>query len=459
MTEPTADHGEDRRLHPVIGALAQVAAMQFGNLGFFAPDGVLDLPIHLGPVRAIRLEVPAGQDLQLQSIGIDAVGVNDIVEVALVGASSWQYGDEQAFDPARLFDFDLPTGTVIHTRVDDPAWVQVRFSRALTVRRLRLRNASVETGRQARGLRISARSRWRTRVIYDGRVQLREWRDLVEKAKVDIGSDEGALALLEVLDLTVRGKYARAHRSLASGVGSEQHRRWLRDALNDELLPSRGLEWTAHGPRRPFRSWSEAERLDYVRETAGVIEALQSLSPDVCLGFGSVLSVVRDRALIPHDDDLDVIIAFDGGEAATLADALRRVEEHMRPLGYEVTGGFAAHRHVRRPGRKAIDVFVGVFEGESISWYPGARGGLTRTIVFPPTSADLLGVTCPIPAQPEIYLERLYGQGWRVPDPYFNHAWNLAAYADIAGTRPPAVARPVADDGAVELEGHQRPRP
>ena len=77
-----------------------------------------------------------------------------------------------------------------------------------------------------------------------------------------------------------------------------------------------------------------------------------------------------------------------------------------------------------------------------MSWYPGARGGLTRAIVFPPGSADLLGVTCAIPAQPEVYLERLYGEGWRVPDPYFSHAWNVAAYADIRGAPVASGRRP-----------------
>ena len=39
----------------------------------------------------------------------------------------------------------------------------------------------------------------------------------------------------------------------------------------------------------------------------------------------------------------------------------------------------------------------------------------------------------------EVYLERLYGDGWRVPDPHFSHAWNLSAYADITG-RPTTAA-------------------
>jgi hypothetical protein len=428
----------DAKLPPnsTVDALIRVAAARFTDLGFLAPDGLLDLPLDLGRVQSIRLDLPPGEVLQLQSIGIDAQGADDTAGVAQVRASSWHEGYERTFEPARLFDIDRPTGTVIHTEADHPAWVEVRFSHALTVTRVRVRNVSVDTARRARGLRVSVRRWWRTRVIYDGGAQLRAWRGLLKKAKAGVESEPEAVALLDVLDLTVKGEYGRAHRSLASHVSDERSRHWFRAAVNEELLRSRGLEWTVHGPQRPFRSWSEEERLDYVRDSAAVVQALQSLTPNVCFGFGSVLSVVRDKALIPHDDDLDIIVGFEPDEAATLTDGLRRVEEHLRPMGYEVSGRFAAHRHVRRPGRKRVDVFVGVFEAESISWYPGARGGLTREIVFPTGSADLLGVPCSIPAQPEVYLERLYGKGWRVPDPYFSHAWNLSDYADITGAPP-----------------------
>ena len=446
-----ADPDEGLPPHPTVDALIRVAAARFIDLGYLGPDGLLDLPLDRDRVLAVRLAVPIGQSLQLQTIGIDAEGVEEMAAVAQVRASSWRGDDGHGFDPARLFDFDRPTGTIIHTQAEHPAWIEVRFRRPVKLTRLRLRNVSVETARQARGLRISVRTRWRTQVIYDGGAQLRAWRKLVAKAKVGVESDADTLTLLDVLDLTVKGEYARAHKILASRVSDERRRRRFQAAVNLEILPSRGLEWTVHGPQRPFRSWSEEERVDYVRDSDGVVQALRSLTPNVCFGFGSVLSVVRDRALIPHDDDLDIIVGFEAEEAATLSHALGLIEEHLRPLGYEVTGGFAAHRHVRRPGRKRVDVFVGIFEGESISWYPGARGGLTRPIVFPPGRAELLGIPCSIPAQPELYLERLYGQGWRVPDPYFRHGWDLSAYADITGAPTPTAA-PVASTSARGLE-------
>ena len=61
-------------------------------------------------------------------------------------------------------------------------------------------------------------------------------------------------------------------------------------------------------------------------------------------------------------------------------------------------------RRVRRPSArptargKPVDVFVGIFEGESISWYPGARGGLTRSMVFPIGRAARRPLSDPGPA-------------------------------------------------------------
>ncbi len=417
----------------MVGNLIRIAADRFRDLGYLAPDGLLDLAVDERGVRTIRLELPEGQALQLQSIGIDVAGEGDIRGMAEIRASSWQGDPPGDTTVARLLDIDRPSGTVIQTGRDRPAWVEVRLSRGIHLRRVRIRTVADETARHGRGLRVRAQTRWRARTIYDGAAQWDAWAKLVAAGRRDAAGDGLTLALLETLDLTVRGEYGKAHRRLAANVPDEQDRWWFRDAVNEVLLPARGLEWTVHGPQRPFRNWSAEERVDYVRDSAAVTEALQLLTPNTCFGFGSVLAVVRDRALIPHDDDIDLIVGFEPGEAPTLAAALARIEEHLRGQGYEVTGAFAAHRHVRRPGRKKTDVFVGLFEGETVSWYPGARGGLTRSIVFPPRTAELLGVPCPIPAQPEVYLERLYGPGWRVPDPHFSHAWNLSAYADLTG--------------------------
>jgi hypothetical protein len=435
-------------LPPVVTAAIHVASSEYLNLGYLAPDGQLDVPVDVRRVRAIRISLPPGQILQLQSIGIETPDTEAFTQPPQISASSWDGivgSDEQS---ARLFDFDIPTGTVVRTRPDDPAWLEIRFVREIYLARLRVRNVSDETARQARGLKITVNTRWRTRTVYDGRAHLRAWRRHLKVATGAGAVDDDALTLLGVLDLTVRGEYPRAHRSLAANISSVQIRRSFQDEVNVALLPLRGLEWTVHGPQRPFHSWSRDEQLDYVRESARLVQELQSLTPNVCLGFGSVLSVMREKALVPHDDDLDLIVGFEAAEAPTLSDGLRVIEEFLRQRGYEVDGAFAAHRHVRRAGRKRLDVFVGIFEGETISWYPGPRGELARTIVFPARVVELMGVPCRIPAKPEDYLECVYGIGWRTPDPHFSHAWNLALYADILGSQE----APHEDQGGAWIE-------
>jgi hypothetical protein len=440
---------------PVAASLLRDAAAGYVDLGYLAQDGVLDLEADADGVRSIRIEVPQGQVLQLQTLGIETAGPDEVARTATVHASSWDDGLAEAFSAAHLFDVDLPSGTLVRTRADGPGWAEVQFATPCDVRRIRLRNAGdPDAGRQARGIRVEARTRWRSKTLYDGGPRLRAWRARIDAAKAEAGADAGALALIDIVDATVRGDYTKAHRALAAKVDDESLRRWYRDAVNDLLVP-RGLEWTAHGPKRPFRRWTERERIGYIRAAAEVTDALTGLTPAVCFGFGSVLAVVRDRAPIPHDDDLDIIVGFEPSEAATLEAALARVEAHLRPLGYDVTGPFAAHRHVRRPGGKPVDVFVGIFEGDAIAWYPGPRHGLTRSTVFPPVDADLLGVPCRIPAQAEAYLECLYGPGWRVPDPHFNHRWDIGAYQDIAGR---AAADGAVADGAVAAPGTEGSR-
>jgi hypothetical protein len=89
---------------------------------------------------------------------------------------------------------------------------------------------------------------------------------------------------------------------------------------------------------------------------------------------------------------------------------------------------------VARPGQgKKLDVFVGIFEGDTISWYPGTRGSLHRETMFPTSEGPMLGHACPLPRNPLQYLETVYGPGWRNPDPAFRHQWSGAGYEDIAG--------------------------
>lgn len=420
-----------QRLAPLAG-LVEEMSRRFPELGYLGPNAILRLPVDVGPVTRLRLELP-NQFLHLRSIGLVTADGSDAAAGAVVTASSW-YGDyRDDFDPAQLFDWDHPGDTLVHTEKDDPSWVEVRFARPVQLTEVLLRNVGNDTATRAARLKVSVRTRWRRHVLLDGVARHRQLRAAV--AAYDLGGpDPDVEALVPVIVDTLRGAYPQAKKALAAAELDPEVLKAFKGVVNVELMPSRRLLWTIHGPCRAFRFWSNQEQVDYVRFTVEVVDALRAVTPHVSFGFGAVLSVVRDRALIPHDDDLDVIIGFEPDEAQTLADGLRIVQDTLEDAGFSVRGNYSAHRQVaRNPRGKHVDVFVGLFEGDAISWYPGTRGALRRETMYPTTSAPLLGIDCPIPADPQTYLATLYGEGWRSPDPHFAHRWDRSAYADLAG--------------------------
>jgi hypothetical protein len=422
----------------VLSALITTVHARFPDLDFFGPQGILELHEALPSVDRLRIELPPDQFLHLQSIGVSADGVDDVAALAEVQVSSWYKDFGEKFDKARLFDFDSPTGTVVHTGGNETAWLEVTFSRPLDITGVRLRNVADANAPRAHGIRVLAGSPGQDlTVVYDAAdraVALAELLDeLAAPTRYDIGDE--MRAMLPVIVKTMTGDYGPARTIEKATPLSDPAIRHYRKVINATILNARSMELTPHGLKRSFRYWTPREKKRYINFAVAVADDLKRLTPNACFGFGAALAVVRDGDLIPHDDDLDLIIGFEPHEAATLQQARKLVKQHLKPLGYKVSGAFSAHWHVGKPGfRHQLDVFVGLFEGDTISWYPGARGSLTRQIMFPTSEVTMLGISCPVPHDSETYLERVYGPGWRQPDPGFMHKWDPTAYADLRST-------------------------
>lgn len=419
---------------PKFDDLIRAAQAAFPDAEYITPNGVLNIRGKFRGVERLRVEAPPGTALHFQSLTVDGPDVEEWVNSATVATSSW-YGKFGAkFDPRRLFDFDSPTGTTIHTAADNPAWAEVTFPRPLDLSAVRLRNVGGGTAYRGRGIKVFAHSRGKSRSIYDASVRERELSDYLTAGLSRGYADPGRVArsLVPIMVLAFFGAYSPANRAFDAMRGlSAQQREEFRALMSRTVLEPREREWTTHGPQRSFRFWSEQEKADYLREAVEICDSLKGLTAKVCLGFGSALAIVRDGDFIPHDDDLDIIVGFDETEARDLSTALGLVETWLRPRGFVVDGDFTAHRHVKRPGRKNLDVFVGLFEGERISWYPSARRILERDTMYPTSQRSLFGVPCPLPRDPETYLERVYGPGWRQPDPGFTHGWKRSEYVDL----------------------------
>ena len=465
--------GPDELERLVTGAF-RVFRRRFADLRFVAPGGVLEVTKRVEQVTRVRVESPATVRLHLATFLVEAEGVDDLACRTRATASSRARADSNdGLTDGRLFD-PRNRRLSFQTRTEQRPWVQLEFDGPVNLTRIFLRNRRDPTSVRARGLQIFAQAtdgRW-TRV-YDGGIREREladrlqqtyagqqprrmdsldgtaggtatrWRRLLRRCTPPSGSpvrhsarqhpvDPVGADLIRVLTALLLGQYAAAVRDLERVALPEVEKARFRRIVDARILARRKLTWTSHGVHRSFQFWSRSEQEAYVSFAAQVLEDLRDLTDDVCFGFGSALAIVRDQALIPHDDDMDIIIGFDPARAATLADALVLIGEHLAAKGYTATGPHLAHRWIKKPGTPfKVDVFVGIFEGDTIAWYPGRRGALTRGMVFPPIARELLGVACRIPNDPERYLSQVYGPGWDVPDPDFSHPWDPQEYADL----------------------------
>lgn len=248
-------------------------------------------------------------------------------------------------------------------------------------------------------------------------------------------------------------EYTEAYTQLrADKTLSDSEKKALIDAVNHSLLFGRDLEWGNHGMRRSFRFWSEVEKRQYLLRALQIVECLKrNFTPFVTFGFGSVLGMIRDNDFIPHDDDMDLLIAFPRDSDASFAKAKLEIQNVLLREGYWVPeNNMRTHHTVAKGPWAGTDIFIGFIDpGERISWFPSKRGGLHFSEVFPTATFELFGVACPVPAQPERYLEVTYGSDWRSPIPNWNHPWHFSEYQDLAES----AQMPLADQPVILPEG------
>jgi hypothetical protein len=392
-----------------------------------------------GPVNWVRLLSGGNRPLELEHIVVTDPSEprGPALQPESLTWSSLAPGFEVAAAAATLFK-PHGYGPGLATKPGKSEWIAFRLPRTLP--RLDL-TISVRDDRWAHrawavGIEISSDGQsWRSAYSHLDRLVAyqKEVLELLPPAKHQSPEDKAVRLLGQIVQKVVQGNYGAARPLLDKSEIPETVRREVKASLNGGLLRAVHREWTSHGIQLSFRYWTPQEKTWYLQAAAGVISVLRELSPDVCFGFGFVLGVLRHGDFIPHDDDIDLIIAWPRRSAERLADVKKILSAHLTERGYRVSGEHFNHVHVGRPEWPHVfDVFVGFTEDDRVSWFPSARRGLSVGTVFPPKDVIVHGVACPFPAQPEAYLETTYGTAWRQPDSHFMHPWDRAQYADLA---------------------------
>jgi hypothetical protein len=421
--------------------LEQLRLAAFPDLFFTDPGDGRPLSLSSADLqgRYIRLSLDAKECLHLSHVevtvedldGLHAVEPKDLRTSSIYGETA------HLLEERALFNHE-PNRYGFHTTREDEPWAEIDLGQTYDIANIAISNRIGQYQERAWSLRVEVYDAPDSpTLVYDHRERMRQLATMINDTAPFLGHP-GHLApamtlLAQLYARVVQLDFAGAKQVMADASDiPREERRAVKAALNKLVLPSFRLEWGKHGIRRTFRYWTKKEKVNYLTFANNVVDDLRDLSPHVCLGWGSILGLVREQDFIPHDDDLDVIISFPKSECPTIAEGLARVESHLRARGYGTRGEFQSHRHVLPGGGgKPVDVFVGLEEGDTVSWYPQRRGNLAVADVFPTQRAKLLGVECTIPKNPFTYLEAAYGPGWVTPKPGWGPKWDAAAYEDI----------------------------
>jgi len=140
------------------------------------------------------------------------------------------------------------------------------------------------------------------------------------------------------------------------------------------------------------------------------------------LAYGTLLGIYRDAELLPHDKDLDVGLDWYCSRDH-LIDVLKQSDKYWidpkstHPKNYEFNFGV-----IEKKRGISIDFFF--FKPEGPYLLSGFHH-LPHPLLWQFRKFDLgeihyRNVTFNVPANPENFLIDIYGENWRIPDPYFD---------------------------------------
>lgn len=415
-----------------------IARLGFPNLAFGMLDGrdKISFTDLNKPIKYIRIQKNSPGVLHLHSMVVtgrrDGMSRN-LSKDAIISYSSLYPGTE-ALVAKRLFT--RPNGAVyaFHTESEDNAWVEIQLEDIELVQKIEIRNRSDRYAYRSWDVSVLISDNGVSyQTLYSQSEVEARLRELLRDRRLQMLSSVPHIVrecIDNVLLALLTSSYTVASKVLKDAPGiSTKTKKLVQKAFNSQFLLEKGAEWTNHGIKRTFRFWSDEEKRSYLEFAADTVRAIENLGYDAVVGYGGVLSLVRDYNLIPHDDDLDVLVIAPRESYPTVSDFISRLEEALTTAGYRISGDYLTHRHCSK-GAKGIDLFFGFQEDEFVSSFPGPRRALRRDDVFPVLMCELLGVDCPMPRNPFRYVQTVYGANWRTPLPGWNHTWDRKEYED-----------------------------
>ncbi len=170
-------------------------------------------------------------------------------------------------------------------------------------------------------------------------------------------------------------------------------------------LKAKGDKWAL----RVFKDYRTAKAI--LKENFGY---------DLCVAYGTLLGLVRDNALIGHDDDIDTFYISRKTKIEDVINESHDIYDTFISLGYRVDrlNNGLMQIFISDVGR--FDLFTSWFDEETFHlFFAVISREIKKQDIFPVKSVNFMGGEVYIPAKSEKLLESTYGKNWMTPDPMF----------------------------------------
>jgi len=179
---------------------------------------------------------------------------------------------------------------------------------------------------------------------------------------------------------------------------------------------------TEHGYKRSLASRDQSEVWRQIRQIVGI---LQEEGVDSFANSGTLLGLIREGSLLPHDDDADLGILVPGDDLEQVVSNIMKLFIALARRGmisaWHVENGC---KHIALKNEVPLDLFPAWILNGQLYTYP--HGVIEPEKVHPLSLFDIQGQSIPIPNNSESFLELCYGQDWRTPDDTYSYPWARA---------------------------------
>jgi LicD family len=447
-------------------------------LGYFgaSDSDCLDI-LWSGNVRGIRIAIPEdGSQSVLNLTRMELYDPEGRISLAPRGVETTQssvYNDDARFGPGNLL-----RGKDIHTKPENAPWWQATLQHETPITRIRLFNRGDYWGLRARRIRIEllVENSWLCVHCHNNGENLfsilqacsaitgplrlegspRQIRaTLLENISRKLLTTEASLhhipwrKIIPLVDLWGSGQLTEHETTLlaawmtqtdglhpllpiAGKLQTPESILRLQDRINALAQIHQLGQYiiTRHGIHHSYLMQHKNLFLDGAEK---LIQTLQGMQYQPMLAYGTLLGAVRNQSLIPHDDDMDLILACRATDRPAVEREMTALAGQLQAIGYRVVQLLPESLNMR-----AYDGSIGVEFDIFPCWRSNDNEiflhmekmnirAIPENIVHPPGTVTLHGRSMPAPADPTAFLTERYGPSWTTPDQFFEWPWPLSA--------------------------------